>query len=42
MNIDDERDPELDVEQEREPEVMALVDRHIRQFFRLYQPQAKT
>ena len=31
-----------DREPEREPEVMALVDRHIRQFFRLYQPQAKT
>ena len=26
-----------DREPEREPEVMALADRHIRQFFRVYQ-----
>ena len=30
-----------DREPDREPEVMALVDRHIRQFFRLYQPKAR-
>ena len=30
-----------DREPEREPEVMELVNRHIRQFFRLYQPVAR-
>ncbi|MDD5919315.1 MAG: TetR/AcrR family transcriptional regulator [bacterium] len=30
-----------DREPEREPEVMALVEKHIRQFFRLYQPKEK-
>ena len=30
-----------DREPEREPEVMELIDRHIRQFFRLYQPKER-
>ncbi|MGN0997089.1 MAG: TetR/AcrR family transcriptional regulator [Candidatus Ventricola sp.] len=30
-----DRDPE------REPEIMALVDRHIRQFFRIYEPERR-
>ena len=30
-----------DREPEREPEVLALVSRHIRQFFRVYQPEAR-
>ena len=31
-----------DREPEREPEVMELVEKHIRQFFRLYQPNGQT
>ena len=30
-----------DREPDREPEVMALVEKHIRQFFKLYQPAAR-
>ena len=30
-----------DREPDREPEVMELVERHIRQFFRIYQPEAR-
>ena len=30
-----------DREPEREPEVMELIDRHIRQFFRVYQPKER-
>ena len=30
-----------DREPEREPEVMELVDKHIRQFFRRYQPEVR-
>ena len=31
-----------DREPDREPEIMELVDKHIRQFFRLYQPKEQT